>query len=219
MMHSNPFSTKFVQPGAIDYVLPEGTTWDKLLKLFIRNQLRGQVVGPHGVGKSTFLCSFLLHLSTDTGIKVTRINLQANRRDWSLVRTELAKLPAAGQMRHVLVIDGFEQLNMYQRWYTRWRTHRAGSGLLVTVHQAERKLPLLFHASHDWQRFQSLVAKLLSEHSANRPLLDKQTIASVYQQHATAGNLREVLFELYDQAEQNLCSSRTFTTTITPRKD
>ncbi|MCA9196052.1 MAG: hypothetical protein KDA87_00885 [Planctomycetales bacterium] len=218
-MHSNPFSTKFVQPGEIDYVLPEGTTWDELIQLFVRNQLCGQIVGPHGVGKSTFLCSFLRRLSSDTDIKVSRINLQAARRDWSRVRTELGRLPVPAEMRHVLVIDGFEQLNMYQRWYTRWRTHRAGSGLLVTVHQPERKLPLLFHASYDWQRFQSLVAKLLNKHSANRPVLDNQTIASVYQQHATTGNLREVLFELYDHAEQNLRSKSTSATTITSGKN
>ena len=50
---SNPFSTRFIRPGAIEYLFAPGQTADSLIDRLRHNQWRGQIIGPHGSGKST----------------------------------------------------------------------------------------------------------------------------------------------------------------------
>ena len=56
---SNPFSTRRVRPGAIAYCFPEGVDVETLLARLHENGWRGEIVGPHGSGKSALLATLM----------------------------------------------------------------------------------------------------------------------------------------------------------------
>jgi hypothetical protein len=53
---SNPFSTRFIRPGAATYRFPDGTSAESLVRKFV-NQFNGKaaIIGPHGSGKTSLL--------------------------------------------------------------------------------------------------------------------------------------------------------------------
>ena len=55
----NPFSTRFVEPGAIAYRFPNADGLAALVRRLDETGGWGQLVGPHGSGKSTLLASLL----------------------------------------------------------------------------------------------------------------------------------------------------------------
>ena len=59
---SNPFSTRFVRPGAIPFCFPQGEGAGTLVTRLERQGWWGQIVGPHGSGKSTLLAQLRPHL-------------------------------------------------------------------------------------------------------------------------------------------------------------
>ncbi|MBN9517708.1 hypothetical protein J0H58_04175 [bacterium] len=181
----NPFSTRFVEPGAIPYHLPGGVAG--LADRFRADGGRGELVGPHGSGKSTLLAS-LLPLLTDFTVRRARLGT-SNR----TLPPDLWPLPGP---RPLLVIDGFEQLG----WFARRRVvrccRRAGAGLLVTTHRSVGLPPLhrtdVTPAALAWV-FDRLVPP------ADRGVLDGFDPALRLRAHR--GSLRDVLFELYDRWE------------------
>jgi len=54
----NPFSTRFVQPGAIPYLFEAGSLAE-VIGSFESQGRWGQIVGPHGSGKTTLLRAIL----------------------------------------------------------------------------------------------------------------------------------------------------------------
>jgi hypothetical protein len=53
----NPFSTRHVRPGAIAYQFPPGKSADRLVQRLGENNWQGQIVGPHGSGKSALMAA------------------------------------------------------------------------------------------------------------------------------------------------------------------
>ncbi len=184
----NPFSTRFVEPGAIPYCLPGRSGLSDLVARLGATAGWGEVVGPHGSGKSTLLAS-LLPLLTDWTLRPVRLSTTARN-----LPLDLWPLPGP---RPLLVIDGFEQL----RWLTRRRVVRAcrqaGVGLLVTSHRPTGLPPL--HRTDVTPGTLSWVLDRLVP-PAGRDLLDGFDPAARLRAHR--GSLREVLFELYDRWER-----------------
>jgi energy-coupling factor transporter ATP-binding protein EcfA2 len=184
----NPFSTRFVEPGAIPYRLPGGTELDELVVRFDATGGWGEIVGPHGSGKSTLLASLLPHVTAWT---VHRVRLSTSQRS---LPDDLWPLPGP---RPLLVIDGFEQLG----WLTRRRVTRAcrhaGAGLLVTTHRPVG-LPPLHRTDVSPAALAWVLARLLPADAGT--LLAGFDAAARVRSHR--GSLREVLFELYDRWEQ-----------------
>ena len=56
---SNPFSTRFVRPGALEYLFEVGMRAEDVVQRLAGTNWRGQIVGPHGSGKSTLLATLL----------------------------------------------------------------------------------------------------------------------------------------------------------------
>ena len=149
---------------------------------------RAALVGPHGSGKSTLREDLGRRLDRD-GWTVRTIGLHADeplppRATWR----ELAAFQAAGA-RHLVAIDGAEQLGPW-RW---WRLRRRLAGpLLITTHRPGR-LPTLHHHAVDPTLLRSLVADLVGPADAARlgPRCD-----ALFAHHR--GNLRDCLRALYD---------------------
>ena len=58
----NPFATRFVAPGRIEWYSQEIQTIESLVQRFLQMRLRAQIVGPHGSGKTTLLHSLVPRL-------------------------------------------------------------------------------------------------------------------------------------------------------------
>ena len=198
---SNPFSTRFIRPGALDYLFSvESRTADEGVESLVArlggNQWRGQIVGPHGSGKSTLLAA-LEPVLGDAG----RVCWTARLRDAQRSMPAGWTRAVADSLANQVVIDGFEQLNAWNRWRVRLCCRRRGWGLLVTAHR-DVGLPRLFETASDLQTAQAIVGQLLASETTT---IAPEVVAEHFR--AAGGNLRETLFRLYDVWEQ-LAGSR-----------
>jgi len=182
----NPFSARFVEPGAIPYRVPGGVA--ELVARFEAAGGWGEIVGPHGSGKSTLLASLLPHLAAWT---VRRVRLGAAGR---APPADLWPLPGP---RPLLVIDGFEQLDWLGRRRVARGCRRAGAGLLVTTHRPAG-LPPLHRTDVTPEALAWVLARLLP--ADGRGVLAGFDAGERLRAHR--GSMREVLFELYDRWEQ-----------------
>lgn len=187
---SNPFATRFVRPGAIEFLLPEGQTLDSLVDTLDLHGWRGQILGPHGTGKSTLLHSL-------QPVLVERLRLLAwftqNNGERSLNVTEADAAQWSSQT--LVIVDGYEQLGwLAKRWLTA-TCDRTSAGLLVTTH-TDMGLPTIFATQPSATLLQEVVAELTT---LTNGIISADDVSHCYQQHA--GNLREALFALYDLYE------------------
>lgn len=186
----NPFSTRFVRPGALPYFFPNGESAEQLAAKFAAQGWRGQIVGPHGSGKSTLLAALIPAIER-SGREIIHFALHDGERRLPIT-AEQRRTFSAGD---VLVIDGFEQLSAFSRWRIDRLCRRRGCGLLVTAH-ADAGLPELYRIETDRELARRLVERLAP---------GDETIAAGDIDRAFSargGDLRETLFELYDLYEQ-----------------
>ncbi|MCH7728569.1 MAG: hypothetical protein IH991_19115 [Planctomycetes bacterium] len=187
---SNPFSSRFMRPGAIPYLFPQGADVDRLILKLQRNHWWGQIVGQHGSGKSTLLHSLAPEL-TRCGRSVC----------WFTLNSCSPALPATTEMTNEwndatqVIVDGYEQLSARQRRWLKRLCRRNACGLLVTSHDTVN-LPEMFRTSIDLHCAYRVVKELLP---AECCLISLDDIDTACIRHG--GNLREVLFELYDLYE------------------
>src|SRR5262245_62831976 len=102
---SNPFSTRFVRPGAIPYQFVDGADVAALATRLEGQGWWGQIVGPHGSGKSTLLATLLPELRRRRRVVV--VELHADRRRF--LELAWSREPT------LLVVDGHEQLGWWAR--------------------------------------------------------------------------------------------------------
>ena len=190
----NPFCTRRVRPGAVSYCFPAGETVDDIVDRLCRNQWWGAIVGPHGTGKSTLL-ALLLKTIENAGRQVILFELHDGQRclprDWRRkIEPLIITAPA------VVVIDGYEQLNSWNRFWLKRYCRKRHLGLLVTSHVSVG-LPEVYHTSSSPEMSQQVVETLMqNEKTAIAP----EIISELFAQHG--GNIREMLFDLYDLFEQ-----------------
>jgi hypothetical protein len=187
----NPFATRHVRPGAIPYLFPPGEHAARVVERLRANGWRGQIVGPHGSGKSTFLAALLPELSRVGRIPLLVALHDGQRRLPPETRPALRALHPAG----IVVIDGYEQLGCWSRFWLERSCRRRSWGLLVTAHRSVG-LPGLLRTSVTLETAWRIVEHLLPDPTG---LINPTDVA--VRLAARAGNLREVLFELYDLIE------------------
>jgi len=208
----NPFAAARLRPGCIPYLFSPGDDLAALVARLAANHGQGQIVGPHGSGKSTLLAMLAAELSA-RGHRLVRIELRDGQRrllrDWqpatdqaSLARNESSTfgvqnssaieqyLPAT-----LIFVDGYEQLGWLARWRLWRRCRQAGWGLVVTSH-GPAGWPTLATTRVDLTTAQAVVDSLAAG-AAGKP-----SSAEVSDAFARCGgNLREMLFDLYDRYE------------------
>jgi DNA replication protein DnaC len=190
----NPFSTRRVRPGAVDFCFPEAAGLEELIDRLQRNLWRGEIVGPHGSGKSTLLYSFLTAIQ-QTGRNPILFELHDSQRrlpkGWRQ-KIELSALSGPA----IVVVDGYEQLNGWNRfWLNRYCRYRH-VGLLVTSHSSVG-MPKLFRTSPSIETAHKVVERLM-QHEQTK--FSPDLINELFEKHR--GDIRELLFDLYDMYEQ-----------------
>jgi hypothetical protein len=191
MQDVNPFATRFVRPGALDYLFPPGTSLEGLVEKLAQQRWRGQIIGNHGTGKSTLLAALVPELAS-RGRDVALFSQGQGARRLAVTTRQARSWTRATQV----VVDGYEQLGWLARRWLAWHVARTGAGILVTTHQ-DVGLPTLWETHPNEQLAQRIVATLLGHHDRH---LTPDDVSRCY--HAHGGNLRETLFGLYDLYEQ-----------------
>ncbi|MBI2823188.1 MAG: hypothetical protein HYX69_00700 [Planctomycetia bacterium] len=187
---SNPFSTRHVRPGAIEFVFPPGVDAGQLVATLRASGWWGEITGPHGSGKSTMLSSLMPCLVRE-GRQPVLLELHDGER--SLARHAEA-LAAAGPAS-IVIVDGYEQLSAWSKWRLRRLCRRRRWGLVITAHDAAG-LPPFFATSVDVATAEAVLARLLPGESP----IGRADLREALD--ARRGNLREALFDLYDLYEE-----------------
>lgn len=187
----NPFATRFTRPGCVKFLFPPGLDGSALVERLRGQGWWGQIVGPHGSGKSTLLAT-LAELLPTAGRNVLLVELHDGQRR---LPADVARQPRFTRDTQLL-IDGYEQLSRWQRLLIQRRCRLAGCGLLVTSHVSVGMADL-FCTRPDLATAGELVKYLLGRQQA---LISPAEIERSF--HAQRGNLREMLFDLYDLFER-----------------
>ncbi len=191
---TNPFSTRWVRPGALRYQFPEGNHAAMLLAELRGHHWRGAIIGPHGSGKSALLATLTPEIER-AGRAVRAIILSDGQRHLP------ADFPWPGpeEPSGLLIVDGYEQLGWCGRRRLGQFCRRSGWGLLISAHSdtAAGGFPVLLRTSPDLATVQRLVAYHLPPHGG---LIQPADVASAFRAHR--GNVRETFFALYDLFEQ-----------------
>jgi energy-coupling factor transporter ATP-binding protein EcfA2 len=208
----NPFSAARLRPGCIPYLFAPGDDLAALVVRLAANRGRGQIVGPHGSGKSTVLAMLAANL-TARGHRIKLIELRDGQRrlprEWRAAsdpsQLSMKSIPTSAvhdcgpiesQLPATLIfVDGYEQLGWLARRQLSWRCWQAGWGLVVTSH-VPVGCPTLATTRVDLATAQAVVETLTADASG------KPSPAEVADAFARCGgNLREMLFDLYDRYE------------------
>lgn len=176
-MDSNPFSSRFIRPGATEYQFPSGFDIGHLLGQFEYNRRRGQILGPHGTGKSTLLWSikrelerngapfvfYCLHAYRRADVCYTSPSPSQSAGSAEMARnagtignadvsgSESSQNQAIQDRKTIVIIDGFEQLPFWRRWQIRIWTKIRQQGLLISGH-FPLGLPILWNTTLDVDR-------------------------------------------------------------------
>lgn len=191
---SNPFSTRHVRPGAIPYFFPPGVSAGVLVEQLQTTGWWGQIIGPHGTGKSTLLAALLPELKRAGKIPNVITLHDGTRRlaadAWQAIRRRQGP-------DSLLVFDGYEQLGFASRCWIKWRCVRRKIGLVVTAHTSVG-LPGLYRTQVSREQAEQVVGHLLHgrEFSVSSGEIERHLAAH-------GGNLREALFALYDLHERS----------------
>ncbi len=187
---NNPFATRWVRPSAIEYFFPDGQSDESLVERLEENGWWGQIIGPHGSGKSSLLAA-LIPVIESAGRRPLVIALHDSER-----RLPHDFVLESWTSATQIVIDGYEQLSHRSRFALKRRCRRAGCGLLVTAH-ASVGLKELIHLKPGLNIATRLVETLMGPED---PLITAGDVAASY--HARGANVREMLFDFYNLYER-----------------
>lgn len=188
----NPFIAQCIRPGAIDFIFPPGVTKEQLVDKLRANRWRGAIIGAHGSGKSTLMHALRPALEA-AGRPVVLFELHDGER--RLPTSLRAAGVAPGGM---VLVDGYEQLSWWSKLLLLWVCGRLRCGLLVTAHRLVA-LPTLWVTQTSEELAVAVVRKLATvEHGDSVVTADE--IARAFVSHD--GNIREMLFGLYDLYRQ-----------------
>jgi hypothetical protein len=186
----NPFCSRRIRPGAAPFLFPQDYDADALVERLRHNNWRGEITGPHGGGKSSLVAALMPALEK-AGKKPLLVELHDGQRRLPI------DLDAAcrGAAFELAIIDGYEQLGWLARWKLSSLCRRRGWGLLVTAHASVGLPPICEVAPTP-----ELAARIVAQLAGGGATFSPAELGECFARHG--GNLREMLFELYDVFER-----------------
>ena len=202
-MQHNPFSTRFIQPGAIPYKCFDGGNVNELVQRFLNlPSKRGIVVGPHGSGKSTLIVSFVCELSrVIEKSSVHQLRFSTDRSTW---RTLLASTKQWTQSS-IVILDGYEQLRFWSRFLIERIARSRSLSILATAHRPIHGFETIWRTSVSESSSQWVLEQLLQQ--SGLPMGANELMQSEAWTRSRAKhdqNLRESLFDMYDWWQINV---------------
>lgn len=225
----NPFCVSQVQPGSVPFFFEpdflnelttsdpveyqrcfyksiacglEGRTGIGLLHLANKLEKFGftsQITGPHGGGKSTLMLE-LASILQWSNHGVFYYSLHDRQRSFPRkFHEELNSWLNSGshKEKQIIFLDGFEQLSWWHRAAFRYFCQSRRLGVLLSSHSPVLGIPILYRTSTSRQTLALILDYLLEE--SEFPI-DENRIDALFHRHR--GNIRNVLFDLYDEFEQ-----------------
>lgn len=187
----NPFAAARFAPGALPWL---GDDVDGMLARICVPGSHHQILGPRGSGKSTLLCE---------------LERRARRAGWRVARVRGSRGLAGLEGGELWLVDEYEELSRWERlrvWVrlrvrnrVRNRVRGGRAALVVTAHR-DVGFPTLCERAVSAEVARGLVERLLAG-QGDFAAPSAAELALALGRHS--GNLREVLFELYDQVERN----------------
>jgi hypothetical protein len=188
---TNPFSAARLRPGTIAFIFEHGKNLAQIVDALEANRWRGEITGRHGTGKSTLLAAMCPAIEA-RGRIVKSVTLAAGQR--KLPRGYLAGLRHTAGLG-VAVVDGIEQLGLWDRWRLRRCCKVNGAGLLAATHRTAG-LPGIYQTAIDVPRAWMVVERFQEGYAPLVRISD--LVEGLARRH---GNFREALFDLYDVYE------------------
>ncbi len=183
----NPFSTRYIKPGSIQFESDEIELSGIIRVLQICGQ--GQIVGPHGSGKSTLVASLLRESQFDS-IEVRHLVCRSGLKEIMTLQTGSTVQP------QLLVIDGFEQFGWLARAAIQQFCRKQRMLLLITSHKSIAGLPVLARLSPSSEKFVELAGRLQAQTGSRLTVNDAEALQVFVE---CGGNMREGFMSLYDR--------------------
>ncbi|MBN2473414.1 MAG: hypothetical protein JXB62_02305 [Pirellulales bacterium] len=187
----NPFCSRRVRPGAMPFLFVAGDGAARLIDRLDRSGWWGQIVGPHGSGKSALLATLVPEVER-AGRPTLVFELHDGCRRLPFEPRHAADLDRST----VIVIDGYEQLSRLSRFRIKRFCRRRRLGLVVTAHTGVG-LPELVCTGASLPLAQHIVGRLTDGYPSH---ISAEDVAERFSRHGP--DLRELLFDLYDLYEQ-----------------
>jgi adenylate kinase family enzyme len=192
----NPFSTRFVRPGAIAFQCHDGHSLTTLIDEFLnRWHGRASIIGPHGSGKSTLVAGLAELLAQRFEVFAYRFST-TDRNFASIWRSYRQWGPQC-----VVMVDGYEQLPIWSQWRLAVTVRSTQAKLLITAHRRTLWLPVLWRTEIDEEVAIRIRDQLLTSHPE---LLTTADVEEAWREARKAfpSDLRETLMSMYDWAEE-----------------
>ena len=193
---SNPFSTRFLSPGQLSFVGLDDQTLDGLAEKLIQQNGNGQIVGPHGTGKTTLTFELQKRIArlnaTNTNYRFVRKTVGPRQ----TIRTSEQAAEFNPHSKTILVLDGVELLSWLQRLALIKTCQRKRIGFLVTAHRPVWGLPVLVSTKPDRSQFEAIVRQLTRDCDFQ---ISTDRLNELYTNNN--GNIREALMSCYDDFE------------------
>ena len=218
---SNPFATKFVTAGRLDFVGLTDEKLDQIATTLIQQNGYGQIVGRHGVGKTTLTFELERRVARlcacDKAIQFFRKTVgprgeirtakAANRAGvtGSVVGGNYLndeKNPANRPAKVVLVLDGVDRLSWFQRLALIKSCQQKRIGLLITSHRRVWGLPVLVELESCFTQFKSVFETLTY---GKQFQLSTERLHEIFTEND--GDIREALMSCYDVFEASRAST------------
>ncbi len=186
-LRDNPFSAGRIRPGVMPFLHPRGESAASIVGRLRDGGWRGQIIAPHGCGKSSLLCSLIPAIEL-SGVRTALVALHDGQRRLPGGLQSIGHLSPPA----VLIVNGYEQLRRWNRFWLNRFCRRRGIGLLATAHE-DVGLPDLCRLRIDEEAAWRVVEQLQGGYV---PLVSRKDLSERLRQRN--GNLREALFDLYN---------------------
>lgn len=202
VVKSNPFSTKFIQPGALSYWFQSADSTTDITNRFLNSPSRNAlIVGPHGTGKSTLIQAIIDEIhQLDRFPAIHHVRLSSD----GTASSCMARSSRSWRQNDCIIIDGIEQISFLSRIRLLVASKRNRWRILATAHRAFRGFEVLFQTEMNDQIAFEVILRLLADYPADYRERLLRSIEWNESRNQHRDNLRETLFDMYDWWHQNV---------------